>query len=133
MHITLDTIKTISLDIHPGDTIFLYGDLWSGKTTLVRMFIERLLEKEIIVRSPTYTYFSFFEPNIYHFDLFRIQEYETFLNIWAQDIFEDPFAIRFVEWPELIENYYLPTIVIHVKKVEGKEEERMITITRNVS
>lgn len=97
----------------------------------MRTLIHKLTGENTIVRSPTYTYFSKYEPNIYHFDLYRIDDYETFTNIGAEDIFADQNAIRLVEWPELLEGIYTPTITIELKKVPEHQELREITIVRH--
>ncbi len=92
--------------------------------------IQKLTGQSTIVRSPTYTYFSKYEPNIYHFDLYRIDDYETFTNIGAEDIFEDDTAIRFIEWPEILGDQYAPTISITLKKIPDDEGLREVIIER---
>ena len=132
MIVSENDLPALDLLLIPGDTVFLSGDLGAGKTTLVRSLIGKLSGPETIVRSPTYTYFSTYAPNIYHFDLYRIEDYETFINIGAEDIFADPTAIRFVEWPELLEGKYAPTIRITLKKIPEDEHLREITIEKNI-
>ena len=123
-------LETLDIPLVPGDTVFLVGDLGAGKTTLARSIIRRLTGPETIVRSPTYAYFSKYGENLYHFDLYRIEDYETFVNIGAEEIFENPDAIRLVEWPDRLEGRWKPTITVTLEKVEGDETLRRVNVTR---
>ncbi len=120
---TLNTIDTLQLDIQKPCLIFLYGDLWSGKTTLSKHIINTLLWIKKEVTSPTYTYYNKIEDT-YHFDLYRLSSYNEFIAIGWEEVLDNNEGVIIIEWPELIEKHYSPDISIKLEKtwVEGERE-----------
>lgn len=125
----LDELKDIQIDLTPGDIIYLYGDLAAGKTTFSKHIINTLLGVNDEVRSPTYTYYNKYGSHIYHFDLYRLSNYDEFFAIGGEEILDNEENISLVEWPELITPYFKPTIEIYLKKTD-QENEREIEIKR---
>jgi tRNA threonylcarbamoyl adenosine modification protein YjeE len=106
MIISLANLSTIPFTPKVGDIVYLTGDLAAGKTTLVQYLLERFGIPKTQVKSPTYTYYQQYTgshgESIYHFDLYRITDYDIFINIGGQEILENPHHICFVEWPEIL-------------------------------
>jgi tRNA threonylcarbamoyladenosine biosynthesis protein TsaE len=88
----------------PGATIFLYGNLGSGKTFLVREFV-RLLGIEVDVTSPSFTIINRYDGNqsVNHIDLYRIRGEFELKNLGLNDLWEDN-SINLIEWPQFLEN-----------------------------
>ena len=130
--ITEIEIESILFTLLPWDRIFLIWDLGSGKSTLVRALLRKhFADPELIVRSPTYTYYQkYSSPNplikdIYHFDLYRLESYEDVFLIGALDILENPKNICLIEWPAIISHSISPTRRISITK--GIAESRTYT------
>ncbi|MDD2907579.1 MAG: tRNA (adenosine(37)-N6)-threonylcarbamoyltransferase complex ATPase subunit type 1 TsaE [Candidatus Gracilibacteria bacterium] len=125
---TIDNIKSLDFNIKKPSVIFLKGDLGAGKTTLSKHILNDLLGIKADIISPTYTYYNKYDDN-YHFDLYRLTNYDEFFAIGGEDIFDNNTGVILVEWPELIEPYYKADIVINLVKTEN-EDEREIEVIR---
>lgn len=89
----------------PGLTIYLHGDLGTGKTALTRALLQAAGHIGP-VRSPTYT---LAEPytvllnkkaiDVVHFDLYRLSSADEFLDAGFREYFNHG-NICIVEWPE---------------------------------
>jgi tRNA threonylcarbamoyladenosine biosynthesis protein TsaE len=85
--------------------LLLQGDLGSGKTTLVRGFVESLPGAEAAeVSSPSFNICNLYPttPGVAHFDLYRLEGMSPDDALF--DSFEDPATITIVEWIQ-----FLPT------------------------
>jgi tRNA threonylcarbamoyl adenosine modification protein YjeE len=89
----------------PRDVIGLAGDLGAGKTAFARAFIiARGGDSE--VPSPTFTLVQVYECssiNVYHFDLYRIEEPEEIFELGIEDAFAE--GISLIEWPDRMDTY----------------------------
>ena len=112
---TLDMLNNLDLDIEKPSLIFLYGDLGAWKTALSQKIIKKYKSEEIEITSPTYVYYNKYD-DIYHFDLYRLKDYDEFVSIWGEEILDNNEGIILIEWPELIEKYFMPDIKILLKK-----------------
>ena len=116
--------EDVSLNLKLGDIICLFGELGSGKTTVVRNLINSIykrnkLQKPISIKSPSFPILLTYEVNnfeIYHYDLYRISKRKDLSEI---NIFEElNNSITFIEWPEIIldmlkdYNFYSINLVI---------------------
>ena len=113
---TTDTLKlgqSLSKLLTKGDIVVLSGELGSGKTKFVEGFLKNYgLENEI--SSPTFNIvneYSSLGTNIYHFDVYRLEDSDEFYAIGGEEYVEK--GICLIEWGELISNV-LPKDYIHI-------------------
>ena len=121
-------IKMASM-LKKGDWIVLCGELGSGKTKFTEGFLTYFgLENEI--SSPTFTIVNEYKKddiNIYHFDVYRLEDSSEFYAIGGDEYFEN--GICLIEWGELIEDA-LPNeyIKIDFSRDDSNENERILNI-----
>ena len=125
----LDELKNINISLNKPCLIFLKWDLGAWKTTLSKHIFTNLLWIKEDITSPTYTYYNKYWDN-YHFDLYRLEEYDDFFAIGWEDILDNNTWVIVMEWPDLIEQYYQPDIEILLEKTSD-ENQREITIKHN--
>ncbi len=121
-------IKMASM-LKKGDLIVLCGELGSGKTKFTEGFLTYFgLGNEI--SSPTFTIVNEYKKddiNIYHFDVYRLEDSSEFYAIGGDEYFEN--GICLIEWGELIEDA-LPNeyIKIDFSRDDSNENERILNI-----
>lgn len=85
--------------------ITLEGSLGAGKTTLLKLLLKEMGVKDTIT-SPTFSYVNRYVTTegktIYHFDLYRITDLQSFLNAGFDEYLADQQALSIIEWPEVI-------------------------------
>ena len=129
-------INKLDFPLNKGNIVFLKWDLGAWKTTLSKHILNNLLSVTDSITSPTYTYYNKYEwtldwekIDIYHFDLYRLSDYDEFFAIWAEEILDNNSWIILIEWPDIIEKYYKSDLEINLFKTEI-EEQREIEIKK---
>lgn len=126
-------LDKIIFPLNIGDIIFFYGDLGAGKTTFIRALLRQYSEKnDLVVRSPTYTYYQKYfldTKNIYHFDLYRLENTENLALIGAEEILQNPQSISLIEWPEILGDTVSPTKIVKITQ-NPENSERIIEIIK---
>ena len=121
-------LDDIVFDLTPWDRIFFSGDLGAGKSTYIRHILRKYLNNPtLIVRSPTYTYYQKYDSNIYHCDLYRLEEYSTWVSIGGEEIAQDPSSIMLIEWPEILWDALQATKKISIEVMEDGMRKIIIT------
>lgn len=111
-----------------GDIVILSGELGSGKTKFTEGFLSYWnLEDEI--SSPTFTIVNEYcknNTNIYHFDVYRLEDLDEFYAIGGTEYFDKGICI--IEWGELIEPILSKYIKINISKDNNNLNIRYINI-----
>ena len=92
------------LDSRNHSIFFLIGELGAGKTTMVKAFL-KLLGSNDHSSSPTFSIMNEYlleDKEVYHFDLYRINDLEEALHIGIEDYLYSG-QLCFIEWPEILE------------------------------
>jgi len=93
--------RAIGRLLPPGAICLFYGDLGSGKTTLIKGLIsERCSIDPAQISSPTFTYMTPY-GEVNHFDLYRLSTPAEFCQLGLEEELHTE-AICCVEWPDRI-------------------------------
>ena len=99
----MNIAKKLANNLKKGDVVVLAGELGSGKTKFVQGVLKYFnLENEI--SSPTFTIVNeYVTPtiNIFHFDLYRLEDIDEFYAIGGDEYFDKGICI--FEWGEILE------------------------------
>lgn len=119
---TIEFASKFASKLMKKDIVILSGELGSGKTKFVQGVLKYFgLENEI--SSPTFTIVNEYnakETNIYHFDVYRLEDVDEFYAMGGEEYFEQ--GICLIEWGEMIESI-LPTDYIKVTFQKGEEND----------
>lgn len=126
---TLSDLNNLPLNISSPCIIFLHGDLGTGKTTLSSYILNNILKIDENITSPTYTYYNKYQQH-YHFDLYRLENYDEFFAIGWEDILDNNSWVILIEWPDVLKWVYSADIEIFLKNTD-KLDTREIEIVRN--
>lgn len=100
---TINLACKIGNKLKNGDLIVLSGNLGSGKTRFTQGILKNFgLENDI--SSPTFTIVNEHHTettNIYHFDVYRLQDVDEFYAIGGEEYLANGICI--IEWGEIIE------------------------------
>lgn len=102
---TRDLARRLGELCRGGETLFLHGDLGSGKTCFVQGLARGLgLPPDMRVTSPTFTVHAEYPGRLVlnHLDLYRLEEASALTVFGIEDMLADPGAVTAVEWPELL-------------------------------
>lgn len=126
---TLNFGKKLASLLKKGDIITLTGELGAGKTKLTEGILSYFnLENEI--SSPTFTIvneYSNDKINIYHFDVYRLEDSSEFYEIGGEEYFDKGICI--IEWAELIKDVLpLEHLKISIIKDDLNDNKRIINL-----
>ena len=123
--------KNLVKDFKNIHVIAFLGNLGCGKTSIIKGIVSALNNtKEDDVCSPTFTYLNIYpgNPDIFHFDLYRIKNEDQFLAMGFDEYFYKD-GICLIEWSEKITSL-LPenTIAVHLIENENENETKITVL-----
>lgn len=121
--------KAIAKKLKGGEVILLNGDLGCGKSVFARGFIKSFGVKEPVT-SPTFTIVNKYiadKCNIYHFDLYRLEDEEEAFAAGLDELIDEEGAIKLIEWSERAEGM-LPSEVITINITKLTDTSRKFEI-----
>ena len=102
----------------------LKWDLWAGKTEFTKQLAKQLGIKNI--SSPTYTYINTYDNKLLHWDFYRINSEEEFLNLGIADEIPE-YEYVCIEWPKF-EHLYDDWEFTRIKIEKLPDNKRKIEI-----
>lgn len=121
--------QRLAAELRPGQVIALRGDLGAGKTAFTRG-LARGLGITDPVTSPTYTIVNEYPQGripLFHFDMYRLTGPDDLFDIGWED-YLDRGGVCVVEWSENVAEALENPVTVTIRKVAGREEERIITV-----
>jgi len=96
--------KRISKLVLPGDLFAFYGELGAGKTCFIQGVCQGLGVRDYVT-SPSFTIINEYKGRVpvYHFDLFRLNSLEEFLDLGYEEYFYGE-GLTVIEWAEKVES-----------------------------
>lgn len=131
MNDTLDLSYEFAKYLKKTDIAVLNGELGSGKTVFMQG-IARYFGIENEVSSPTFTIVNEYitnDLNIYHFDVYRIDNEYQFMDTIGTEYFEN--GISIIEWGNIIKNI-LPKNTIYIDISKINDTTRNFLIRRSI-
>jgi tRNA threonylcarbamoyladenosine biosynthesis protein TsaE len=112
-----------------GDILCFFGDLGSGKTTLIKGIAEGLKIDQNKVSSPTFVLMNVYEGRLtlFHFDFYRLENIREIDSI-GYDEFLYGNGISVIEWADRL-GASLPGEYLKVEMEHRALEERSIRLT----
>jgi tRNA threonylcarbamoyladenosine biosynthesis protein TsaE len=107
--------------------VLLIGNLGAGKTTLARGIVAGRGAPVEEVTSPTFTLIHEYAPDLYHIDLYRLDEPRQVAALGLDELFERD-ALILIEWGERFPQL-MPATHTEIRIRRNPDEVRDIEVT----
>lgn len=125
----LSEIAQIILKHVASKTLLFYGEMGTGKTTLISAIVKELGGIDV-PSSPTFSIVNEYKvtnDTVYHFDFYRLKNQYEALDMGIEDYFHSG-SWNLIEWPEKIVNL-LPNNASVLELSLAKDNSRTLKIS----
>ena len=127
---TMNFAFNIASKLNVGDVVVLSGELGAGKTKFTEGFL-KFFDLADEISSPTFSIVNEYKKdnlNIYHFDVYRLEDVDEFYAIGGEKYFSSYICI--IEWCGLSEEALRKNCIrINFEKDLSDENIRYLTVT----
>jgi tRNA threonylcarbamoyladenosine biosynthesis protein TsaE len=124
---TIAVGEQLALNLPSKRVVLLIGNLGAGKTTLAKGIVKgRGAAQPEDVSSPTFTLIHEYGSNVYHIDLYRLDEAREVETLGLDELFERD-ALVLIEWGERFPQF-LPAERTEVRIRALGDDEREIEV-----
>ncbi|MBN1793499.1 MAG: tRNA (adenosine(37)-N6)-threonylcarbamoyltransferase complex ATPase subunit type 1 TsaE [Candidatus Omnitrophica bacterium] len=125
--------RFLGMRLERGDCLALFGELGSGKTTLIKGVVDSALSgAPVEVTSPTFclvnVYTATARPAVYHIDLYRIKGVSELSGIGWDEYVTSREGASIIEWADKAVDF-LPEDYLKIELEHLEKDFRLITIS----
>ena len=119
--------ERLAHELPRAGVVLLIGNLGAGKTTLVKGIASgRGAVKADEVSSPTFTLIHEYAPDLYHIDLYRLDDPREVATLGLEELF-DRDALVLIEWGERFPQL-MPAVCTEIRLHRNPDETREIEV-----
>ena len=124
---TFEFARALGAFLQDEDTVFLTGDLGTGKSVFARG-VAAALDIHEPMASPTFTIMYPYRgrTNLYHFDLYRLEEPDEFYQAGLEEYIGGN-GIALVEWPDHADILPEPRVEVLIER-GAEDNDRHISL-----
>jgi tRNA threonylcarbamoyladenosine biosynthesis protein TsaE len=120
--------ERLARELPRAGVVLLIGNLGAGKTTLARgIAVGRGVASADDVTSPTFTLIHEYAPDLYHIDLYRLDEAREVAGLGLEELF-DRDALVLIEWGERFPEL-MPASRTEIRLHRNPDETREIEVS----